>query len=625
MNARSLAQGFGQGVPWWEVSAAALAGSEPPPGDAVSAAAADKKARRLRRALREQLEESHQLLAVGLQHAHGLSAAQYGPLLDCALFADLAGASELCVVPITHESPLTRYIRAMAAAPRPEQSAAIAALQPVVDAASLRAGVALDEQGELGPSRTTRPDAAQGSAKRARMDAGAASFKLSETAAFRGDCDDGDGRAEQQAAPAATDAAPPPSASGVHWSDAPERVAASLATLAPAIFAGVDGVALGETCSALRHSCVPSCQFETAAGGALALVPLRDVAADEALTVSFVATAAPLDVRRAELRRRRIACACDRCHVDEAVGAGPPALDAVLAAMPPPALLTLARQAQEEGRHSDAETLLSALCTRHTSDGIEPGEAAHALGVSQLALGRWSAAHATWAAVAPAAPQHAALSAQAAKDASYWPAPGAPSGDSNHGRGEGVGFTRVPLGAGGAAAVLTAASLLDAAGCARLVAAAEAAAAAAGGWTTARHYAVPTTDLPLHRVPALLRWFNGAMQRSIAPLLAAAHPGAVDAARVRVHDAFVVRYDAAAQRHLPVHRDQSVFSLTIALNARTEFTGGGTYFAESRTVVCPDAGHLVAFSGETRHGGEPISAGVRYIIAAFLYLADDCS
>ena len=114
------------------------------------------------------------------------------------------------------------------------------------------------------------------------------------------------------------------------------------------------------------------------------------------------------------------------------------------------------------------------------------------------------------------------------------------------------------------------------------------------------------------------------MQRSIAPLLAAAHPGAVDAARVRVHDAFVVRYDAAAQRHLPVHRDQSVFSLTIALNARAEFDGGGTYFAQSRTVVCPDAGQLVVFSGETRHGGEPITAGVRYISAAFLYLADDC-
>ena len=624
------AQGFGQGVPWWEVSAAALAGPEPPPGDAAAAAAAEKKARRLRRAQREQLEESHQLLAVGLQHAHDLSSAQYGPLLDSTLFAELAGAVELCVVPVTHESPLTRYIRALVAAPRAEQSAAIEALLPVVDAASLRAGVALDEQGELGPSRAVRLDAAHGSAKRARMDAGAASFKLSETAAFRGDVDDGGYCGEQHTAPPVRDAASPPSASGVHWSDAPERVAASLAMLAPAIFSGVDGVALGLCCSALRHSCVPNCQFETAAGGALALVPLRDIAADEALTASFVATASPLDVRRAELRRRRIDCTCNRCSIDEAVAAGPLALDAALAALPQHALLTLARQAQEEGRHSDAEMLLSNLCQRHAADRVEPGEAAHALGVSQLALGRWSAAHATWAAAARASPLHAALAAQTAKDASYWPAPGAPCDDEAAGAllplfGNGECFTRVPLGAGGATAVLTAAPLLDAAGCARLVAAAEAAAAGEGGWTTARHYAVPTTDLPLHRVPALLRWFNGAMQRSIAPLLAAAHPGAVDAARVRVHDAFVVRYDAAAQRHLPVHRDQSVFSLTIALNARTEFVGGGTFFAESCSVLCPDAGHLVAFSGETRHGGEPITAGVRYIIAAFLYLADDGS
>ena len=33
-----------------------------------------------------------------------------------------------------------------------------------------------------------------------------------------------------------------------------------------------------------------------------------------------------------------------------------------------------------------------------------------------------------------------------------------------------------------------------------------------------------------------------------------------------MHDSFVVKYTAGAQRHLPLHTDQSTLSLTIALN-----------------------------------------------------------
>jgi predicted 2-oxoglutarate/Fe(II)-dependent dioxygenase YbiX len=290
----------------------------------------------------------------------------------------------------------------------------------------------------------------------------------------------------------------------------------------------------------------------------------------------------------------------------------------------------LARQAQEEGRYEDAEALLRQLLTRE-----EPGaDAAHALGVCLLARGRWAEAHAAWAAAAAtsAAGEHAALRAQAAKDAAFWPAPGAPR-DGGAEESDAAApppppvadVFRVPLldaGCAGADAVVTRAPLLAAARCAAAVAAAEAAAAARGGWTTSRHYAVPTTDLPLHEVPSLLSWFNDALATRIAPLLAAAYPDAIAApARLRVHDAFVVRYDAAAQRSLPVHSDQSMFSLTLALNGRAEYEGGGTYFAETQAVISPDVGHLVAFPGDARHGGEPITTGVRYIIAAFLYVS----
>lgn len=40
------------------------------------------------------------------------------------------------------------------------------------------------------------------------------------------------------------------------------------------------------------------------------------------------------------------------------------------------------------------------------------------------------------------------------------------------------------------------------------------------GWTTNRHYAVPTTDFPVHHCAPILEWFNGIMQSKIVPLLA---------------------------------------------------------------------------------------------------------
>jgi len=87
---------------------------------------------------------------------------------------------------------------------------------------------------------------------------------------------------------------------------------------------------------------------------------------------------------------------------------------------------------------------------------------------------------------------------------------------------------------------------------------------------------------------------------------------------VRVHDAFLVRYTAGAQCHLPLHVDESQLSFTLALN--DAFVGGGTYFASLRRALLPAIGHLIAFDGHTLHGGEPIVSGTRYIVAAFLFV-----
>lgn len=194
------------------------------------------------------------------------------------------------------------------------------------------------------------------------------------------------------------------------------------------------------------------------------------------------------------------------------------------------------------------------------------------------------------------------------------------------------------------------------------------------GWGTARHYAVPTTDIAVRDLPRTLDWFNTAMLNRIGPLVAAATAlgrgdfksgecavsgnvdvklesgfakkqtacvevngdGWTEAAaaagdigqefvsfvrRLRVHDAFVVRYDAAAQRSLPLHTDQGELSLTVSLNSTGEYEGGGTWFEGLGRAVRPsDPGHVVVFpGGDTVHGGREITSGIRYVLAVFLY------
>lgn len=95
--------------------------------------------------------------------------------------------------------------------------------------------------------------------------------------------------------------------------------------------------------------------------------------------------------------------------------------------------------------------------------------------------------------------------------------------------------------------------------------------------------------------------------------------------QVRVHDAFVVKYDAKAQKGLPMHSDQSHYSLTIALNSLADYEGGGTFFEALGETIRPDQGQVASFPGHLSHQGSTITRGLRYIIAAFLYVGDeDC-
>jgi hypothetical protein len=174
-----------------------------------------------------------------------------------------------------------------------------------------------------------------------------------------------------------------------------------------------------------------------------------------------------------------------------------------------------------------------------------------------------------------------------------------------------------------------------------------------GRWTTSRHYSVPATDVPVwqvrrplrpaacrfdwdfpvrrlflsrniegapalgRQVPRLSRWFNAQLAARIYPVLAKQF--GVAAASIRVIDAFLVRYSGEKQRSLPLHCDQSQFSLTIAMNSPDQYEGGGTFFFEIGQAVNVGAGGMISFDGSLLHSGHPITQGTRYILAAFLY------
>ena len=151
---------------------------------------------------------------------------------------------------------------------------------------------------------------------------------------------------------------------------------------------------------------------------------------------------------------------------------------------------------------------------------------------------------------------------------------------------------------------------------------------APSGWSTSRHYAVPTTDIPIHEMPPFLDWFNTLMKNKLGPMVR--DQFLRGQGRVVVHDAFIVKYQhiptllpaevppptlstetgtshsrstgtshsrslskclkesvTSSQRHLPLHTDESTHSLIIALNRLDEYEGGGTYFAALDAALRP--------------------------------------
>eukprot|EP01134_Creolimax_fragrantissima_P001186 CFRG1186T1 len=150
-----------------------------------------------------------------------------------------------------------------------------------------------------------------------------------------------------------------------------------------------------------------------------------------------------------------------------------------------------------------------------------------------------------------------------------------------------------------------------------------------GGWGTVRHCSVPTTDVAVEDIPVLRPWLRSLMSNRLSPMLCECFPCLADGTdlgpngnRVRIHDAFVVRYDECDKSlSLPTHSDTSSLSFTIALSESSDYVGGGTWFeALGQRVVDAPAGHAVGFAGPLRHAGHPITKGTRTILVLFCYV-----
>lgn len=642
----ALARAILQGpmTPWWEAVAARR-----------YATRGRKRRARAEAELKDEFLEACTLLLAALRQEEGLgvepgkarvaeeahwdtaSGSAQGEWLNCGTLARVAGFLEQHAVPFALEGPLPDLCRRLVS-------------------------------GKDLPPEGTTPQVSRASASRQLLAASSRGASEAERSALAAGERDG-GNAKEDAALTAAE----------------ERALVELAENAAQIFSRTEGLAVFPRLGRIPHSCIPNVQLEAVHSGSpgglrLTLVALRDLEEGEPLHVAKVPVAGTTVAQRlADLRALEglpsYECMCARCAWEhggerrEALGKED--------------LRNLARQAQEEHRWGDARRMFDQLLGHDHRDG----EALHGVGVCLLSQGHWAKAHAAWAQGLELCPRHPHMLAIAEKGAAYAPAvvpvsagrdgapdaavataarseerasQAAPAAGFKFGFGcpAGGGSARADVQAVAAAGsfwgrklaeppkvppldaalgwealswppraplghevVVTRAPVLDGAACERMVAAAEAEAARRGGWSTARHYGAPTTDLPLHQVPEALAAFNAALRGGFASRLAGAFsfaPGAL-----RVHDAFVVKYQACRQRALPAHSDESEFSLTLSLSPAAAYVGGGTFFPHLGRAARPDRGHAVAFRGDLRHAGEPTTSGTRYIVAAFLYLDRD--
>lgn len=138
-------------------------------------------------------------------------------------------------------------------------------------------------------------------------------------------------------------------------------------------------------------------------------------------------------------------------------------------------------------------------------------------------------------------------------------------------------------------------------------------------WTTARHSAFATTDIPIRNDPQL-SYLEPLVKQRLFPELALFYGFKV--ADLDFRDIFLVKYCANAQKGLKMHTDGCLFSLTLLISDPSEFEGGGTYYQSIDKVVHLNQGDVAYHDARVMHSGIDITKGTRYILVAFIDTTD---
>jgi hypothetical protein len=135
------------------------------------------------------------------------------------------------------------------------------------------------------------------------------------------------------------------------------------------------------------------------------------------------------------------------------------------------------------------------------------------------------------------------------------------------------------------------------------------------GWTSNRHDDYPTYDNQITEDWKCHQFIENICKQKIYPALAGMYN--IDSKDIGINEFFIAKYDMKHQRELDAHRDGSEFSFVIVLN--DDFSGGGTYFVDTKKHISLEKGDCLVFSGQNKHKGVKIQSGTRYIIAGFLH------
>ncbi|CEP09691.1 hypothetical protein [Parasitella parasitica] len=138
-------------------------------------------------------------------------------------------------------------------------------------------------------------------------------------------------------------------------------------------------------------------------------------------------------------------------------------------------------------------------------------------------------------------------------------------------------------------------------------------------WTTDRHSAFPTTDIPI-RDHNQLSMLEPLIKERLFDELANYY--GFKTSDLEFRDIFLVKYSANAQRGLKLHTDGCLISLTLLISDEHDFEGGGTYFRSLDKVIHLKQGDVAYHAARVEHSGVDITKGERYILVGFVDTLD---